>query len=157
MREAGIPVVYSRNVAKRTVKFDMFQTKAGWDHSRTLDGEPGTMIVEALSPEPEDIVVDKSYASIFWGTPLLTYLVALKVDSLIVTGVSTSGCVRATLVDGITHGFAGAVVEDATADRVKASHKVALLDIWMKYADVMTSSDVEEYVTLLREEVPLHG
>lgn len=145
-REANVPIIYSRNVAKKTVKFDGFQQKAGWDHSKTIDGQPGTQIVDLLTPRDEDIVIDKSYASLFWGTPILTYLVALKADSLIVCGVSTSGCVRATLVDGITRGYNAVVLEDGTADRIKASHKVALLDIWMKYADVDTTAAVAEYL-----------
>ena len=145
-REANVPVIYSRNVAKQTVQFDGFQQKAGWDHRKTIDGQPGTMIVDEIAPQDGDVVVDKSYASLFWGTPILTYLVALRADSLIVTGVSTSGCVRATLVDGITRGFNAVVVEDATADRIKASHKVALLDIWMKYGDVDTTDVVAAYL-----------
>lgn len=145
-RAASVPVIYSRNVAKQTVKFDGFQQKAGWDHRQTIDGQPGTMIVGEIAPQGGDVVIDKSYASLFWGTPILTYLVALRADSLIVTGVSTSGCVRATLVDGITRGFNAVVVEDATADRIKASHKVALLDIWMKYGDVDTTDEVAAYL-----------
>ena len=150
-REAGVPVIYSRNVAKRTIKFDGFQQKAGWDHTKTIDGQPGTMIVDEIAPTDEDIVIDKSYASLFWGTPILTYLTALRADTLIVTGVSTSGCVRATLVDGITRGFNAVVVEDGTADRIKASHKIALLDIWMKYADVDTTDAVADYLRGLRK------
>ena len=150
-READVPIIYSRNVAKRTVKFDGFQQKAGWDHTKTIDGQPGTQIVDLIAPTDDDIVIDKSYASLFWGTPILTYLVSLKADSLIVCGVSTSGCVRATLVDGITRGFNAVVLEDGTADRIKASHKVALLDIWMKYADVDTTDAVADYLRGLKK------
>jgi len=83
-----------------------------------------------------------------YGAGVLTGLTKAgkRPDFAIVTGVSTSGCVRATLVDGITRGFNAVVVEDATADRVKTSHKTALLDIWMKYADVDTTDVVAEYL-----------
>jgi len=144
-RAKQIPVLYSRNVQRRTVQFDAFQYKAGWDHRRTLEGDPGTEIVAAIAPAPNDLVIDKSYASVFWGTPLATYLVMMGIDSVIFAGVSTSGCVRASLVDAVMHGYKTAVVSDGTADRIKASHKVALLDIWMKYGDVLTAAEVETY------------
>lgn len=145
-RTIDIPILYTRNVQKRTIRFDSFAGKSAWDHSRTLDDAPGSRIVTEIAPRPEDLVLDKSYASAFYGTPLVNYLVGLRVDTLIVTGVSTSGCVRATAVDGVTRGFNVAVVADATADRIEASHKVALLDLWMKYADVIGSSDAAAYL-----------
>ncbi len=151
-REARIPVIYTRNVQKRTARFDMVSAKAGWDHSRTLDGDPGTEIVAELAPQEEDLVVDKAYASAFWGTPLLTYLVQLKADSLIVTGVSTSGCVRATAVDGITRGFHTAVVSDGVADRTQLSHKASLLDLWMKYTDLMSGDEAATYLAEIGRE-----
>lgn len=149
-RAIDIPVLYTRNVQKRTIRFDSFAGKSTWDHSKTLEDAPGSRIVDELSPRPEDFVIDKSYASAFYGTPLVNYLVGLKVDTLIMTGVSTSGCVRATAVDGVTRGFNVAVVADGTADRIEASHKVALLDLWMKYADVVGSDEAAEYLNGFR-------
>lgn len=145
-RDIEIPILYTRNVQKRTIRFDSFAGKTTWDHSKTLDDAPGSRIVEEIAPRPDDFVIDKSYASAFYGTPLVNYLVGLKVDTLIVTGVSTSGCVRATAVDGVTRGFNVAVVADATADRIEASHKIGLLDLWMKYADVVGSDEVAAYL-----------
>ena len=145
-REAAVPVIYTRNLQKRTARFDMVSAKAGWDHSRTLEGDPGTEIITELSPRQDDLVIDKAYASAFWGTPLLTYLVQLKTDSLIVTGVSTSGCVRATAVDAITRGFHTAVVWDGVADRTQLSHKASLLDLWMKYTDLMSGHEAGSFV-----------
>jgi len=146
-RGQSIPVVYTRNVQKRTARFDMVSAKAGWDHSRTLDGDPGTQIVPELAPNDDDIVIDKAYASAFWGTPLLTYLVQMGADSVIVSGVSTSGCVRATAVDAVTRGFKTAVVSDAVADRIQLSHKATLLDLWMKYTDLLTGTDAISYLS----------
>jgi nicotinamidase-related amidase len=131
----------------------MVSQKAGWDHTRTLDEDEGSRIVPSLAPLGDDVVVDKAYASAFWATPLLTYLVALHVDSVIVTGVSTSGCVRATAVDAASHGFSPAVVTDAVADRIQLSHAATLLDLWMKYADLMRSDEVERYLDGLRAGV----
>jgi nicotinamidase-related amidase len=149
-RAAGAPVIYTRNVQKRTTRFDMVSQKAGWDHTRTLDEDEGSRIVPPLEPLGDDVVVDKAYASAFWATPLLTYLVALRIDSLILTGVSTSGCVRATAVDAASRGFNPAVVTDAVADRIGLSHAATLLDLWMKYADLMRSDEVERYLESVR-------
>lgn len=151
-RAAEIPIVYTRNVQKKTLRFDSFSGKSTWDKSRTLDGDPGTEIVAELAPQPEDIVVDKSYASAFYGTPLATYLVGLEADTLVMTGVSTGGCVRATVVDAVTRGYRAAVVADAVADRIDVSHRVALLDMWMKYADLTDGEAVRDYFGSLREE-----
>ncbi len=151
-RAADVPVIYTRNVQKRTVRFDSFAGKSSWDHSSTLDESAGSRIVEEIAPQDGDFVLDKSYASAFYGTPLVNYLVGLGTDTLAIAGVSTSGCVRATAVDAVSRGFKVAVVADAVADRIIASHKIALLDMWMKYTDVMDSASVIAYL----EQLP-HG
>ena len=143
---AGIPVFYTRNVQKRTIRFDSFAAKSTWDKNRSLDESEGSRIVTELTPQEQDVVIDKSYASAFYGTPMLTYLVSLAADTVLFAGVSTSGCVRASAVDAVTRGFKTAVIADAVADRIEASHKIALLDLWMKYADVVESGDVLAYL-----------
>jgi len=145
-RDSGVPVLYTRNVQKRTVKFDSFAGKSTWNKAATLDDAEGSRIVSEITPQDDDLVLDKSYASAFFGTPLVTYLVGLGVDTLLICGVSTSGCVRATAVDAVTRGFKVAVVADAVADRIVASHKVALLDMWMKYTDVIDSVTAQSYI-----------
>ncbi len=146
-RGADVPVLYTRNVQKRTVRFDSFAGKSTWDKKATLDGSEGTRIVDEIAPLEADLVLDKSYASAFYGTPLLTDLVGLGADTLVITGVSTSGCVRASAVDAVTRGYNVAVVADAVADRIGASHRVALLDLWMKYTDVVDSVEAANYLT----------
>ena len=145
-RDAGVPVLYTRNVQKRTMQFDSFAGKSTWNKAATLDGTEGSRIVSEIEPSDDDLVLDKSYASAFFGTPLLTYLVGLGIDTLVIMGVSTSGCVRATAVDAVTRGFKVAVVADAVADRIVSSHKVALLDMWMKYTDVIDSDTAMTYL-----------
>lgn len=147
--ELDIPVIYSRQVQKQTVKFDSFQRKTLRDTSIYLDGNKGTEIVSEVTPLEKDIVIDKGYASVFYGTPLLSYLIALHVDSLILVGGTTGGCVRATGVDAATRNYNVALVEDALFDRIEVSHKVALLDFWMKYGDVMGSNAVVDYLQSL--------
>ena len=145
-RQAEVPVLYTRNVQKRTVRFDSFAGKSSWDKRATLSDADGSRIVDEIAPLEDDLVLDKSYASAFYGTPLSTYLVGLGTDTLLITGVSTSGCVRATAVDAVTRGYNVAVVADAVADRITASHQVALLDLWMKYADVVDSTSAADYL-----------
>ena len=146
-RVGEAPILYTRNVQKRTVRFDSFAGKSTWDKRATLDGSEGSRIVDEIAPTDEDLVLDKSYASAFYGTPLITYLNGLGADTLVITGVSTSGCVRATAVDAVTRGYKVAVVADAVADRIGASHQISLLDLWMKYTDVIDSRDAAAYLS----------
>jgi nicotinamidase-related amidase len=147
-REKKRPIVYTRQVQK-SIAFDGFAAKADRSPSHYLEGSKGTSIVEAIAPQEGDFVIDKSYASAFYGTPLLSVLIKLKVDTLIVAGGTTGGCVRATCVDAISRNFDVAVVEDCVYDRISVSHKVAILDLWMKYCDLISSGAAVDYVTRL--------
>ena len=147
-REKKRPIVYTRQVQK-SIAFDGFAAKADRSPSQYLEGSKGTSIVEAIAPQEGDFVIDKSYASAFYGTPLLSVLIKLKVDTLIVAGGTTGGCVRATCVDAISRNFDVAVVEDCVYDRISVSHKVALLDLWMKYCDVLSTDEALDYSTRL--------
>ena len=149
--KANIPVIYTRNVQKKTINFDSFALKAKRDNSKYIDGSVGTQIIKELEPKETDLVVDKSYASAFFGTPFISYLIKLGIDSLVIVGGSTSGCVRATAVDAVTHNFNVAVVEDCVYDRIELSHKAGLLDLWMKYCDVSTAHEMTEYFEQVRE------
>lgn len=141
----NIPTLYTRNVQKKTTNFDSFAVKAKRDNTKYIDGTPESQIVKEIEPSERDLVVDKSYASAFFGTPLISYLIKMGIDSLIIVGGSTSGCVRATAVDAVTRNFNVAVVEDAVYDRIELSHKAGLLDLWMKYCDVVSSEEITKY------------
>jgi len=95
-------------------------------------------IAEAIKPLPSELVIKKTKASAFFGTPLLSALHNLKVDSLLVAGTTTSGCVRATVVDAFSYNFSCFVVEECTFDRFGLSHLVNLWDMNAKYGDVIT-------------------
>lgn len=148
-RRAGVPVIFTRQVA-RDLAFDGFAAKAARDGANYLDGAPGTAIVEALAPRPGEPVVDKAYASAFYGTPLLSILVKLQADTLIVAGGTTSGCVRAFCVDAVSRGFNVGVAADAVFDRIEASHRIALLDLWMKICDLLTAEAAARYLEQAR-------
>lgn len=102
----------------------------------------GYEFVEEIAPRQTDIVIPKKQASAFFGTSLASYLIGLKVDTLILTGCTTSGCVRASAVDGCQLNFKIVVPEDAVFDRSPTSHAVNLFDMASKYADVMPTADL---------------
>jgi maleamate amidohydrolase len=144
-RHKNVPIIYTRQITTN-IAFDGFATKTDREQSQYLKGAKGTEIVDELAPEKGDLVIDKSYSSAFYGTPLLSFLIKLRADTLIVAGGTSSGCIRATCVDAVTRNFNVAVVEDCVYDRISVSHKVALLDLWMKYCDVITSDEAIGYL-----------
>lgn len=96
---------------------------------------------EPLRPRPEDITLTKQYPSAFFGTPLASTLQSLGVDGVMVTGTSTSGCVRATALDALCHGFAPVVVTDGVGDRDPEPHRANLFDLDAKYAELLTTQE----------------
>jgi len=147
-RKKKRPIIYTRQVQK-VVAFDGFAAKTVRDSSRYLEGAGGTSIVDEIAPQERDLVIEKSYASAFYGTSLLSVLIKLKVDTLIVAGGTTGGCVRATCVDAVSRNFDVAVAGDCVYDRISVSHKVALLDLWMKYCDLISALEAVRYVHAL--------
>ena len=110
---------------------------------------PGTEWVEidgALERQHGEIVITKKYPSAFFGTDLCSRLNAQRIDTVIITGCTTSGCVRATVVDGISYEFRVIVAEETVGDRSALSHEVSLADIDAKYADVVSVEEVLEYL-----------
>jgi maleamate amidohydrolase len=99
-----------------------------------------------LAPEPDETTITKQYASAFFGTSLASTLTALGVDTLLIGGVSTSGCVRATAVDACQHGFVPLVVRDAVGDRAPGPHEANLSDLELKYAEVISLADALRYL-----------
>lgn len=109
-------------------------------------GEPLAEIVPELSPQPDDVIVVKQYASAFFGTSLAAMLTSLGVDTVILTGCSTSGCVRASAVDAIQHGFRPIVPRECVGDRRAEPHESNLFDINSKYGDVVSKAEVLAYL-----------
>lgn len=102
----------------------------------------GNDIVDEISPGPRDIVIRKGKPSVFYGTQLMGFLNDLGADSLIVTGTTTSGCIRATVLDAFSFNLRTTVVADGCFDRSQASHAINLCDMNAKYADVVGSDEV---------------
>lgn len=137
-RAAGVPVVFT-NVA-----FDAAGRNGGLFFRKVpalrsfLPGSPLSAFVEGVEPLPGETVVTKQYASAFFGTSLASTLNAARVDTVLITGYSTSGCVRATALDALQHGFAPFVVREACGDRDARPHEANLFDLQAKYAEVVT-------------------
>ena len=142
-RHAGIPVVYTtRHVDTGGVASTFRQGKKL--KSDTYD------IKDELKPMPGELVIYKERASGFFGTPLSAHLRMMGIESLIICGESTSGCVRASTVDAYSHGFHCVLVEECTYDRSMLSHKVNLFDLHHKYADVMRVADVIAHLRMTK-------
>ena len=145
-RRAGIPVIFT-NVAFQAGGLDggVFFRKVP-NLKAYLPGSDMGRFPDGLAPRDGELVVTKQYASAFFGTSLAATLTAARVDTVLLTGLTTSGCVRATCVDTMQHGFIPVVVRDACGDRHPAPHEANLFDMDAKYADVVTEADAIGYL-----------
>lgn len=138
-REKNWPVLYPHVAPKEE-----------FDSGRLADKVPALMtvsakgyeFVEELKPQDGDVLLPKRHPSAFFGTPLVSYLVERGVDTLVVTGCTTSGCVRGSVVDAFAYNFRVAVPHDAVYDRSRVSHLVNLFDMDAKYADVFSTDEL---------------
>ncbi|MFL5846892.1 MAG: isochorismatase family protein [Solirubrobacteraceae bacterium] len=143
-RQARVPVLHPHVARKTTATAGRFREKSPTLASREADAY---RFVEETAPEPGELLVPKDFPSAFFATPLLTHLIELGVDSLLLTGCTTSGCVRATAVDAFSYGLRVGVVSDAVYDRTDVVHEVSLFDLDSKYADVMDSAEAIAHLT----------
>lgn len=140
-RAAGVPVILTNVVYHpRAIDGGRFFEKAA-PLRNFLQGSPMGAFGPGLVPFDDELVVSKQYPSAFFGTSLASTLTALGVDSVLLTGLTTSGCVRASCVDAMSHGFRTAVIADACGDRHSAPHEANLFDMNAKYADVVSEAD----------------
>ena len=154
-RAKGVPVIYTTGDA-RADNWDRGSWQ--WKNSRNAE-RPKTSdtlrdsneIVEEITPGPRDIVIKKQKPSAFYATALQSYLTLLECDSVIVTGTTTSGCVRASVLDAFSNNYRITIAEDACFDRAQASHAINLCDMHAKYANVRPSSEVLDYLQDLRQ------
>lgn len=139
-RAAAVPVILTR-VALHPSGIDggrFFEKAAPLE--AFLPGRATAEFAAGLRPEPDELVVSKQYPSAFFGTSLASTLTAMGCDSVILTGLTTSGCVRASCVDAMSHGFRTLVVREACGDRHEAPHEANLFDMNAKYADVISEA-----------------
>lgn len=145
-RAAGVPVVHTLvRYGPDGVDGGIFLQKV--PALRLLVGQvPLGEPMPAVAPRPDETVVVKQYASAFFGTSLASTLRSLGADTVLILGVSTSGCVRATAVDALQHGFVPLVVSEAVGDRETTVHNASLYDLQAKYAEVVTLDDITTYL-----------
>jgi maleamate amidohydrolase len=141
-RRKGIPVVYTRVVYHASGADGGLFVRKVPALRRMVEGEPLADIVPELAPGPDDVVLVKQYASAFFGTSLAAMLTARGIDTLVITGCSTSGCVRATAVDAMQYGFRPIIPRECVGDRHDGPHEANLFDINAKYGDVVALKDV---------------
>jgi maleamate amidohydrolase len=138
-RAAGLPIFYSTGDVRAESRPSL--VTATKRNKPPLD--PADFAIRPdFKPQPQDVVITKQRASAFFGTPLVAHLTQLGVQTLIICGESTSGCVRASAVDAYSHGYHVVLVEECCFDRSLLSHKVNLFDMHHKYCDVMHVSEV---------------
>ena len=150
-RAAGVPVIYT------VVRYHPSGRDGGWFFRKVSalkvfagDGPLGAIHPE-LAPRADELVVVKQYASAFFGTSLAATLAATGRDSCVIMGLSTSGCVRASALDALQHGFIPLVVADACGDRDRRVHEANLFDLAAKYADGVESGEVIAAFARLRD------
>jgi nicotinamidase-related amidase len=151
-RAAGVPVLFSTQGYRTD---PLGAGSWGQKNARVLSDDEerqrlGAEIVKELAPRPDEVVIRKNKPSAFFGSPLASYLIALGVDTVIIAGTTTSGCVRATAVDAFSYNYRVVVVEDCVFDRSATSHALNLFDLDAKYADVVPRADVVSYLGGLR-------
>lgn len=142
-RAKQVPVYYTTSPTKVPVPF-----KSAADYSpkfRAWD-QRACEIDARLAPQPGDIVLEKEHASAFAGTPLVSHLVAKKVDTLLLTGCSTSACVRATATDGKSLGYKPIIIREGVQDRAELAHVWTLFDIQARFADVVGLTEAMDYL-----------
>ena len=147
-REKDIPVFYTES-GRRPDLLDS-GVQVGKNHrggeKTVLANTHATQTVAELTPRPKDIRIVKQKPSCFYGTIFMSHLNFLDVDTLILVGCTTSGCLRATTVDAYSYNFKVIIPEEATFDRFQSSHAMSLFDLNCKYADVIPSAEVESYL-----------
>jgi len=147
-RKAGIPVLHTRvefqpGGRDGGVFFRKLPALACFEAGRHPEL---AAFAEGLEPVAGETVITKQYASAFFGTSLASTLTALGVDTLLIAGLSTSGCVRASAVDACQHGFVPVVVREAVGDRAPGPHEANLFDLQAKYAEVAPLATVLQYL-----------
>lgn len=139
-REAGIPVIHTRSLTRPEVHLPRSDKSSPYSFLNPL-----AQFQPEVAPQPEDVVIEKQGPSFFFGTPAHQILHHLGVETLLLAGTSTSGCVRASALDAIQNMYRTNIIADCVFDRIELSHKANLFDLWFKYCDLISSEDALAY------------
>jgi nicotinamidase-related amidase len=160
-RELGVPIIYTTGTTRARRGASWASRARQQESQELLNAEAlehqrlGNTIVQEIAPQPADIVIAKRGASGFFGTSLIRDLNELDVDTVLVTGTTTSGCVRATVVDAACYSLYVGIVEECCFDRFQISHRVSLLDMHAKYGNVMALAEAVEYLHTTARSTPV--
>jgi maleamate amidohydrolase len=159
-RQKHLPTFYTTGHDDRNnrVAFGRWQAKnsrSAEDMTETWD--QGNEIVSEIAPQDGDTIVRKQKPSAFFGTPLISMLNEVHADSVLVTGTTTSGCVRASVIDAFSYNLKVSVIEECVFDRGQSSHKINLFDMAMKYADVIPLKEAIDYIRGLPDNLYAPG
>jgi len=149
-RSKNVPILYT------TIRYTPpdFSDAGVWVRKAPLlktfvEGNPLAESCEEIAPQAGDVIINKHYASAFFGTSLVATLNGMEVDTLILTGCTTSGCIRATAVDTIQYGFRPICIRECVGDRHHEPHEANLFDINAKYGDVISKAEATKYLLTL--------
>ena len=145
-RPLGIPIIYTTSPWRPRTSDQPFKSAADASASFRPWDERAVEIDDRVAPEPEDYVIEKESASAFYGSHLIGYLLDQRVDTLLITGCSTSACIRATATDAKNLRLHPIVIRECVGDRVAAAHLFTLFDIQARFADVRSLDEVLEYL-----------
>jgi nicotinamidase-related amidase len=153
-RDSDVPVIFTQMVIDPGMpesigvlgrKVDLPQIEGAF-----IRGTRGAEMIAELAPRADELVLEKNRFSAFFGTPLLSHLRSRRIDTLVVTGGSTSNCIRATVVDAACHDFLVLVPAEAVFDRIPICHEISLFDMNRMYADVVPAAEAEVYLSSRR-------
>ncbi|MFC1902586.1 isochorismatase family protein [Chloroflexota bacterium] len=145
-RASHIPVIYIQHDS-RTCQLSGMEVAKSWKSGQADDDAKAHEMPDSIAPLPSELVILKTKASAFFQTPLHSCLQTMGIDTLLVVGATTSGCLRASVVDAFSYGHKCFVVEECTYDRFELSHLVNLFDMNAKYASVIPAEEAIKYVT----------
>ena len=135
------PVIFTTTIYRNPSEASVFRSKVPALNILEPESDAVTFI-DDLAPSKDEILIEKKFASAFFQTKLIDSLHKMKADSIVICGVTTSGCVRATAVDSLQNNFPTTIVEDCVGDRDLDAHKANLYDLRSKYADVVHSNSI---------------
>ena len=149
-RQARLPIVYTVIAYEPDFRDAGLFIKKIPSLAVLVKGSPMTEVDDRIRPEPGEYVALKKYASAFFDTNVDTYLKSHDVDTVVMTGCTTSGCIRASAIDSLQYGYHTIVVREGVGDRAEGPHEANLFDIDAKYGDVVSASDAVDYVRHLQ-------
>ena len=148
-RAKDVPIVYTTSPYRPETGDQPFKSAADKSSKFRAWDERACQIDARIAPTPRDLVIEKENASAFFGTHLAAYLIEHRVDTLLITGCSTSACIHATAVDAKSYRFRPVIIRECVGDRAEAAHEWTLFDIQARFADVEPIANVIEYLSNL--------